>query len=481
MKKTISLIVLSAMLLLALPVASATAADSAFTIEAKNMTASPGESILFVIAVSNNPGVSLINDLRVDLGAGLTLEYPSGTTYGANPATWPFIPGNTMPAYEEGMIPIMGRPTNDNIGPSHIVFQFQDTSEPFNSTEDGVLVTLRLKVGAAASGDLSVTLSGGMYDSIPSQGTRPPTLVSGKVTIPASPVITTDALPDGTANVPYSQALAATGGGITWSIASGDLPPGLSLNSATGEIYGTPTAAGTFNFSAKASNGNLPDAIKPLFITIKTQEVPGTQAVGITTNAKTKFVDKAEYTISATNMDNVNLIVLDFLVDCEMLSRASATVEGLGGFSLFSSLIWTDMGGDQWQLRAILTTFSGVTKSGSMQVGRLCFDPIKAGDAQVSLRNVAVYGVDFVDDDLTSTLRQTILSPASATTRVYSVYDLNSDNEVGFDDLSIALYYYLSAETDANWEKAKIADVNGDGRVDMVDLVAIYSNFTLQL
>ena len=52
---------------------------------------------------------------------------------------------------------------------------------------------------------------------------------------------------------PYSYALPASGGvaPYTFSIISGALPPGLTLNSATGVIAGTPTAAGSFSFSVQ--------------------------------------------------------------------------------------------------------------------------------------------------------------------------------------------------------------------------------------
>ena len=56
----------------------------------------------------------------------------------------------------------------------------------------------------------------------------------------------------------YSSAFAAGGGmaPYTYSISSGSLPPGLTLNSATGAITGTPTKAGTYPYSIKAVDGN---------------------------------------------------------------------------------------------------------------------------------------------------------------------------------------------------------------------------------
>lgn len=57
----------------------------------------------------------------------------------------------------------------------------------------------------------------------------------------------------GTVGTPYASALVATGGvpAYTFSITVGSLPPVLVLNSGTGAITGTPTTAGTFNFTAR--------------------------------------------------------------------------------------------------------------------------------------------------------------------------------------------------------------------------------------
>lgn len=78
-----------------------------------------------------------------------------------------------------------------------------------------------------------------------------------RITInPTALAITTASLPGGTAGAAYSQTLAATGGTqpYAWSLASGSLPPGLSLNGTSGAITGTPTTAGTFTFTARVTD-----------------------------------------------------------------------------------------------------------------------------------------------------------------------------------------------------------------------------------
>jgi len=88
----------------------------------------------------------------------------------------------------------------------------------------------------------------------------------------AAPTITTDTLPGGKVGEAYSQTLTATGTEpIIWSIISGELPKGLTLKETTGEISGTPTAAGTSTFTVKAAN-ITGSGTKKLGITIKTAD-----------------------------------------------------------------------------------------------------------------------------------------------------------------------------------------------------------------
>lgn len=129
--------------------------------------------------------------------------------------------------------------------------------------------------GALPSG-LTFTAATGVLSGTPTQtGTFPitvsvtdattgagaPYAASRNYTLTVSPptiAIAPLTLPFGAAGAPYSQTLTASGGvaPYTFQVVAGSLPAGVSL-SASGVLSGTPTAAGTFNVSVRASDANL--------------------------------------------------------------------------------------------------------------------------------------------------------------------------------------------------------------------------------
>jgi hypothetical protein len=66
----------------------------------------------------------------------------------------------------------------------------------------------------------------------------------------------TTSLPDGAPATPYSQAVQVLGfANPFFTVSGGALPGGLSLNSSTGVIFGTPTTPGSFSFVIQCSEG----------------------------------------------------------------------------------------------------------------------------------------------------------------------------------------------------------------------------------
>ena len=84
--------------------------------------------------------------------------------------------------------------------------------------------------------------------------------------------ITTTSLGSGTAGTAYSTTISTTGGTgpYSWSVPSGSLPPGLTLDPSTRTISGTATTAGIYNLTVQVtdSEAQAQTALRSLSITV---------------------------------------------------------------------------------------------------------------------------------------------------------------------------------------------------------------------
>lgn len=82
-------------------------------------------------------------------------------------------------------------------------------------------------------------------------------VASAVVVVSPAPAITSTTLENATPNANYSATLEATGGagGLTWSVAGGALPAGLTLSSS-GTISGDPTASGASTFTVQVTDAS---------------------------------------------------------------------------------------------------------------------------------------------------------------------------------------------------------------------------------
>ncbi|WP_425520907.1 putative Ig domain-containing protein [Xanthomonas hortorum] len=118
------------------------------------------------------------------------------------------------------------------------------------TTAQGVAITVNGDTAVEPNETFSVGLSGASNASI-ARATGAGTILNDDVVVTVGPA----SLPAATAGSAYSQNLSASGGTAPYSFAvtAGVLPAGLTL-SAAGVLSGTPTATGSFNFTATATD-----------------------------------------------------------------------------------------------------------------------------------------------------------------------------------------------------------------------------------
>ena len=135
---------------------------------------------------------------------------------------------------------------------------------------DGASLTVPSGKTLTNNGTVTTTGSGTLTNNgtINNSGTLPETISGNQ-----PPKITTASLPDGTVDTAYNETLHADNTPTQWSVTSGSLPAGLTLDTSTGVISGATTAADTYNFTVTATNDNGSDS-KAFTLTVTANTEP---------------------------------------------------------------------------------------------------------------------------------------------------------------------------------------------------------------
>jgi uncharacterized repeat protein (TIGR03803 family) len=137
--------------------------------------------------------------------------------------------------------------------------------------------------GAVYGGSVQVTptASGAYTYALTCGGT-----ITGFATLTVPPMTaTTSSLPDGVAGVAYSQTLTEQNGlaPFTWTVTSGTLPAGLTLNASSGAITGTPTQPGVSSFTVQVTDSESVPATASASLSITVAASAPTVTVGAST------------------------------------------------------------------------------------------------------------------------------------------------------------------------------------------------------
>ena len=129
------------------------------------------------------------------------------------------------------------------------------------------------------------------------------TITTKIVIITPQPLVITFAGSSGLVGQAYQGALIATGGNApyTYSISSGALPTGTSLNAATGAITGPPSATGTFTFVGKVTDSSSATAVTGT-ITVVVNGAPAQPTSIVLTDTGIRTLDENQTTYATLQM-----------------------------------------------------------------------------------------------------------------------------------------------------------------------------------
>ncbi|PJE42261.1 MAG: hypothetical protein CUR32_05545 [Flavobacterium sp.] len=155
---------------------------------------------------------------------------------------------------------------------------------------------------------------------------------NGVLTVNAATPVVTPASPTGTYNTAFSYNVVATNAPTSYAVASGTLPTGLSLNTTTGLISGTPTQVGTFAVGVTAANGGGTSAAATITITIS----QASQTITFGTLASKVYGDAA-FALSATASSGLTVSYSSSNTAVATVSGDTVIIVGAGSTTITAS------------------------------------------------------------------------------------------------------------------------------------------------
>jgi hypothetical protein len=286
-------------------------------------TISTDNGAQFTVVVSNLAGNATSNP------APLTVNTPPAIT--------------TQPV---GQTVMVGQPATFSVaatGTAPMAYQWQKGGVAIAGARSSAYTT-----GATLSTDNGAQFTVMVSNAVSNVMSNPATLT---VNTPNPLQITTSQLSGGTVAAAYTATFNATGGSpsYSWTLLSGALPPGLSLNTA-GNISGTPTLAGNFPFMVQVKDtlGNAASGTFSINIGLPQP------TIAITSPANGSSVAGA-ISVTGTAADTVGLTSAKISID----GGSYSNVSGTNNWSF--SLNTNSLSNGSHTLTAQITDVAGIT------------------------------------------------------------------------------------------------------------------------
>ncbi|MEP7164080.1 MAG: putative Ig domain-containing protein [Ferruginibacter sp.] len=155
-----------------------------------------------------------------------------------------------------------------------------------------------------------------------------------QVTAAAAIPVVTPASPAGTVGTSFTYNIVASNPPIlSYAIASGTLPAGLSLNTSTGAITGTPTAAGSSSVDVTATNSSGPSNPATLSFTI----AMGNQTISGLPANDTRTYGAAPYNLSAIASSGLTVTYSSLPAGVVTFTGNQVTIVGAGSTTITAS------------------------------------------------------------------------------------------------------------------------------------------------
>lgn len=182
---------------------------------------------------------------------------------------------------------------------------------------------------------------------------------------------------------------------------------------------------------------------------------------------------EAVYNIYLSEAENVNTLNLKIAFDKNQVNKGVFTVVKDDVFDITTANTWSD--------ELVLTASIGIsgnqtgyTADAKTKIATITV-PVKDGVTGKITAIVTKAEIAGITDTEADAVKGTVtIAPDTAEIFIAS-YDVNGDGKVDILDLTEAQRYYQATSADANWaSKAYKMDVNGDNKVDIADYVAIF-------